>query len=131
MSLFEWKPNYSVDIDEVDNQHKHLIDLMNNLHDAMLDKKSKDFLGDLIGELRSYTEYHFSEEEKNFKNPDSPNTKKHLEEHAYFIDKIRDFESGFKEGKFTLSMDILTFLKDWLLDHIQIIDKHSISKNKS
>jgi hemerythrin len=64
--LIEWEDIYSVGIEEFDNDHKKLIELINRLHQAMLDKKAKEVLGEIINELVDYTIYHFNKEEAMF-----------------------------------------------------------------
>ncbi len=59
MALFNWSEEYSVNVNGLDNQHKKLVDLINELHSAMKEGKSKEVLGKIIEELISYTKFHF------------------------------------------------------------------------
>ncbi|MEN8120859.1 MAG: hypothetical protein ABFS35_10955 [Bacteroidota bacterium] len=45
------------------------------------------------------------------------------EEHEYFIEKVDEVEKRFNEGKFILSLELITFFKDWLQTHIMLSDK--------
>ncbi len=124
MALFSWNDSYSVKVTELDNQHKKLIDIINELHQAMLDKKAKDALEKIIGELMNYTINHFSFEEKYFAQYSFPGEAAHKKEHKNFLDKVTQFGKDFDEGKLMLSMEILNFLKEWLVNHIKGTDQN-------
>jgi hemerythrin len=67
MELIKWKDVFSVKVSEVDNQHKKLIGLINQLYDAMRVGKGREVLGSVLTELVNYTIYHFSTEERLFR----------------------------------------------------------------
>jgi len=64
MSLVKWSDEMSVQVPELDNQHKKLIDLLNQLHDAMANRRAKEVAGPIIKELIMYTVAHFRTEEQ-------------------------------------------------------------------
>ncbi len=121
--FMEWKDDYSVGVEEIDNQHKRMIDIVNKLHQAMLDGKSKEILSDIIKELKDYTVYHFSTEEKYFDMYDYPEKDDHKKEHNDFVERVKEIEQEFKEGKIFISVKIMNFLKDWIKNHILGTDK--------
>ena len=123
MPLIEWNENLSVNISEFDQQHKKLIGMINELHDAMRKRKAKDVLGKIVDGLIDYTETHFSNEEKYLEQFNYPRIVTQKKEHSYFVKKITEFKKGFDEGCPMLSIDIMNFLKDWLVNHIQGTDK--------
>lgn len=123
MALINWSDSMSVRVAEVDKQHQKLIALINELHDAMRAKKGKEVLGKVIDGLIHYTKTHFSYEEKYFDQFNYPETTTHKKEHNGFVKKVVDFKQGFDDGRTFLSIEITTFLKDWLLKHIQGTDK--------
>lgn len=124
MALFNWSEEYSVNVNGLDNQHKKLVDLINELHSAMKEGKSKEVLGKIIEELISYTKFHFSAEETLMLQNKFPGLSKHKEEHEAFTKKVIEFEEKFLRGSVVLSQEIIIFLKDWLLNHIQVTDKN-------
>jgi hemerythrin len=65
-SFFKWKEEYSVSIQEIDNQHKVIIDLLNDLYDAFLRKDHENKTGDIISRLTDYALMHFKVEEQYF-----------------------------------------------------------------
>lgn len=64
MAFFDWKDSYSVGVKEMDNQHKVLVDLINQLHTAMTAGKGSSVAGPIISEMVRYTKFHFDAEEK-------------------------------------------------------------------
>jgi hemerythrin-like metal-binding protein len=123
MALISWNEKYSVKVDSIDKQHKRLVDLINELHDAMMNKKAKDVLLKIIRGLVAYTSEHFGYEEKLFVENGYADSREHKKEHSEFIAKISDFQEKYEGGKLTLSMEMLSFLKDWLLNHIAGTDQ--------
>jgi len=63
-TAFQWKDAYSVKVAALDNQHKKLFDLVNELHRAMRQGHGKDIAGDILLRLIEYTVHHFAGEEK-------------------------------------------------------------------
>ncbi len=123
MVLIKWSEKYSVNIKKVDEQHKKLIEMINNLHGAMLHGKSHEILGNIIDGLIDYTKTHFKTEEELMKNYGYPGYLSHKLQHDKFVRKVSEFQRKFEEGELTLSMEIMNFLKDWLLNHILGTDK--------
>ena len=124
MSLIEWNDNYSVNIAEIDKQHKRLFDLINEIYDAMKQRKTQEILGKAIAQLVNYTKTHFSYEENILDKYSYPALSNQKKEHELFVAKILDFEDGFNENRLFLSTEITNFLKDWLITHIQGADKN-------
>ncbi|NPV02538.1 MAG: hemerythrin family protein [Brevinematales bacterium] len=126
MGFMVWNDTLSVNIPEIDRQHQRLIDLINLLHDAMKQGKGKDVLSVTLDELAKYSVEHFTAEEKLMLKYQYPNYPAHKAEHESFIKKVTDFQNGFIEGKMLLSIEILTFLRDWTINHIAETDKKYI-----
>jgi len=123
MALIEWDNNMSVNVEEIDMQHKKLVAMINQLNDAMAKRKGRDVLGSIIDGLVSYATTHFATEEKYFdmfKYPDAPSHKK---EHTDFVKRVGEFQDGFKKGDLALTIEVMRFLKDWLTKHILGTDK--------
>jgi hemerythrin len=122
MALIEWNDQLSVKIGEIDNQHKRLIEMINELHAAMKEGKAREALGAILNGLMEYAATHFSTEEKYFDQFNYINSGSHKREHQGFTNKVQEFKAGFDKGKMMLSMEVMDFLKDWLVKHIQKID---------
>lgn len=123
MSYFIWDDSYSIGHKTVDEQHKTLFKLINELHEAMMLGKSKQIMGKVLQNLLDYTVSHFSTEEKYMIKYTYQWYVPHKAEHRKFVDQVSNFQKGYNEGKMVLSLDIMKFLKDWLVDHILKTDK--------
>ncbi|KAF5088120.1 hemerythrin family protein [Methanospirillum sp. J.3.6.1-F.2.7.3] len=123
MVLMKWSDDLSVQVTEIDNQHKKLIDIINSLHEAMLEKKSKEMLAGILDELAAYTVYHFSTEEKYMTEFNYIGLLSHKKEHDAFVSKIESFISAYQSNKLGLSMELMSFLRDWVSNHIKGTDK--------
>ncbi|HET6488444.1 MAG TPA: bacteriohemerythrin [Syntrophales bacterium] len=123
MALITWTDALSVNIKEIDNQHQRLFDLMNKLHEAMKIGKGNDVLGGILGDLVKYTVVHFSSEETYLKKYDYPEYVQHKKIHDDLTRKAKALKASFDQGKQTVSIEVLTFLKDWLNNHILKTDK--------
>jgi hemerythrin len=123
MALLAWDPSYSVNVELIDKQHQMLVQMINDLHDAMNAGKDKELLGRLINRLHTYAAMHFAREEDFFNKFGYSETATHAKEHKDFEKRVADFETQFKAGRQSLSNDIITFLSDWLLKHIKGSDK--------
>lgn len=123
MALISWDDDFSVGVRELDEQHKKLISLINDLHNAMKIGKGKEVLSPLLKSLVEYTQTHFSTEEKYFTRFGYPEQGRHQAEHQKFVGKVGAFQKDFDKGGALLSMDVMNFLKEWLAGHILGSDK--------
>lgn len=123
MATMNWTDELSVKVPSIDEQHKKLIHLINAFYDNIRVKTPKEQIFILIKELKEYTVFHFSTEEKYFKQYNYPGYTQHKEEHEFFIKKVLDFEDRYKNGKLILSIEITNFIKDWVSNHICQTDK--------
>ncbi len=123
MPLIQWNDTYSVNVAEIDKQHKKLVALLNELNDAMLAGKGKDVLGRTVNGLIDYAAVHFQTEEKLFDQLKYPDAAAHRKTHADFVAEIADFKARFMNNKVGLSVELMNFLRNWLNGHIKGDDK--------
>jgi len=123
MALISWSNMLSTGISEQDNQHKKLIDLINQLNDAMQAGHGADVLGKVLNELVNYTVYHFGYEEKLMAQHKYEDTPAHKAEHAKFVQTAGDLKKKFDSGNAVITVEIMNFLRDWLTSHIMKTDK--------
>lgn len=126
MALIYWMPSFNTEIDIIDQQHRLLVDLVNELSEAHEAGKDRQVLLKLIEKLGIYAATHFAREEDYFETYGYPNTDEHLQEHDYFEDMLYQFEDEFKAGKQDLTFNVLMFLSDWLVNHINGSDKEYV-----
>jgi hemerythrin len=123
MAFFSWDEKYSVNIPEVDAQHKMLVSMVNDLFESMNAGKGKDILGSILSGLVSYSKTHFSTEERLMKTCDYPDYLHHKKSHDDFTSQALDLKKQFDNGNVTLSVKVGKFLKEWLINHILVEDK--------
>ena len=126
MAFLEWDDSFSVKVQEIDNQHHELVNMLNGLNDAMKAGKSKDNMGSILDGMVDYAAVHFALEEKYFDQFNYLKSFTHKKEHARFVKKVLEFKHGFDNGHMMLSLDVMSFLKEWLVSHIKGIDKDYI-----
>jgi hemerythrin len=124
MALITWNESYSVKVKQFDDQHKKLIDMVNELHDAMKVGKGKDLLEKILAGLIQYTVTHFANEERLMKQHNYPGYEQHKKEHHLLTLQVKDVQKKYHEGDAVLSQSVLTFLKEWLQNHIKGTDKN-------
>lgn len=122
MAFYSWKSEYSVGNDLMDKQHQVLIEMINKMHDAMKAGKGSAEAGVIATEMIEYSKMHFTAEEELMKKFQFPAISEHIKEHKAFMEKASVFQKEINKGSFTLSMDITTFLRDWLTNHILVND---------
>lgn len=125
--LIQWTSSLELGIPLVDAQHRTLCSYINALHRAMQQHQSKQVLQELLVNLRDYTVTHFSTEEQYFGHSNYPDTEAHKKVHHNFVEKIKNFEQQVQKGSAMLSIELLDFLKDWLIKHIQGTDRQYVS----
>jgi hemerythrin len=124
MPLMQWNEKMSVGVSTFDNEHKKLIDLVNALHDGIQANRTPDVLGKVLDGLISYTATHFKHEEEFFAKSGYPASAEHKKEHDDLTRQVLDIQAKFKGGATgTLSLEVLAFLKKWLIGHIQGSDR--------
>lgn len=123
MPIINWNEQLSVDIPEIDKQHKRLIELVNRLHDAMKAGQGNAIVASILSELISYTAFHFDTEEKYFEQFGYPERAHHTMEHDELTRKAKALEQEHRAGKLTITIEVMNFLRDWLNTHILKSDK--------
>lgn len=123
MALLTWSNKYSVGIQAMDSQHTQLFDMVNDLHAAMMQGKAQSVTGPLLRKLADYTVRHFAAEEALMSSKNYPELPKHKAEHIALTKQVTDFVTRFEKGENTLSLHLMNFLRDWLMNHIQKEDQ--------
>ena len=124
--LMPWSDKLMNGIEKIDEQHKELVKMVNELHRAMKMKKGAKEAGLILERLADYTVYHFSHEEQLFEEHMYPERMNHKDIHDKLVAQVLEFKTQFEEGRAALSMDLMTFLTDWLRNHIMKTDKEYV-----
>lgn len=123
MDLITWNEALSVNIKEINDQHKKLINMINDLNSAMGSGKGKEIMGNVLTGLVDYTKNHFATEEGLMQKYLYPGYLTHKAEHDKLTQQVLDIVTKFKEGKSIVTVEVMNFLKNWLSNHIQAVDK--------
>lgn len=118
-----WNDNLSVGVDQIDLQHKRLVEILNALHEAMLRGSHKQDLDRVMVDLLSYTRYHFSFEEKLMVVAAYPGLPEHQRKHQEMVAEVSGYAQQVAEGRALVSIKLLIFLKSWLNLHILETDR--------
>jgi hemerythrin len=124
MPLMTWTEKLSVGVGVLDEDHKRLVGLVNELYDAMQGGHGRDALGRILNSLIQYTKMHFAREENFFNQTAYPAAAAHHKEHEALTRQVLDVQQKYAAGvTATLSLEVLQFLKNWLIQHIQGSDQ--------
>mgnify|MGYP000411579698 CR=1 FL=1 len=124
MPLITWTPQLSVGVQPLDNDHKLLVSLINQLHDTVEDNQDRDTVGSVLNALVDYTEYHFEREEILMRVCGYPDLEKHKKAHDAMKAKVKIIQNDYaKSETMDLGGDVLDFIKDWFSEHVQNQDK--------
>ena len=120
-----WTGKMSVGVELLDDDHKKLVAMLNDLHDGIHAGHGTERLERVLDGLAAYTGTHFAHEEEFFAQTDYPAAAEHILEHRKLTKLVLDVQARYKKGQFdALSLETMSFLKDWLQDHIQGTDKN-------
>lgn len=130
MGFFSWETKYVFNIESIDNEHKTLISMVDDLYTAMKSGNSKTIIRETVQNLISYTRVHFRREEMLLKSIGYGGLAEHEAEHKAFIAKVNEFKKKVDDGKDDFSVEVASFLRDWLSTHILITDKKYVAEMK-
>jgi hemerythrin len=119
----EWKDSYSVGIDSIDQQHKKLLSLINQLQTAVDYSTGEQFEREALDELVDYTKTHFTYEEGLMRDNDYPDFVAHKAQHEKMFKKVGEVLAEYEQDHDTAMANAAQYLKDWLIHHINGTDK--------
>lgn len=118
MPVIEWNKNFELGIDEFDEQHRHLICLLNEAYANFIGEASKETINGIIDSLFDYATYHFCAEEHWMGLHGYGGLGKHRDEHNEFSRRIVEIQYDSNREMKHVSIELLAFLRNWLIDHI-------------
>jgi hemerythrin-like metal-binding protein len=122
-TLMTWGSQFSVNIRQFDDQHKRLIEIVNQLNDAMANGKGHGALKTILDSLIQYTVTHFADEEKLMAQHQYPELEQHKKLHEELKKTAVELQKKFLGNSSALSSEVMNFLRNWLVNHIQGVDK--------
>ena len=118
MASIQWRDSYSVGNDQMDNQHKQLVELVNDLFKVILDKEIEISLSYEVDKLIEYTQEHFKNEETLLEKAGYDFLDQHKATHEKLVKDVIVFKEQIEKGTEGVSSELYTFLRAWLLNHI-------------
>jgi hemerythrin-like metal-binding protein len=128
-----WSDRYSVGISFMDEQHYRLVELANELYESLFadaDEKLETFK-ECMSAAVSYVKVHFSAEEELMRAVGYPQFADHKGAHEEFVRRVLQAGLRFEKGDPQVGRQFVFFLRDWLLEHIAVVDKRLASYAKS
>lgn len=121
--FIKWSDSdYSTGIKTIDDQHKQLLSLINEIYQSFLDYKHLEVTSSVLERLEDYANFHFAFEEKIFRQLSYPEMESHMESHRAFFERIQEFKKQMASGN-DVTFGITNYLRDWLRTHIQKEDR--------
>jgi hemerythrin-like metal-binding protein len=119
MALIVWDSRLETGHGKIDEQHQSLVEIFNRLHGAMKQGKGKQEVEGILVFLKDYTVTHFAMEEQLMVTHNYSGAEKHKQIHADLVRQVADLVDQFQRGTATLTLPVMNFLEDWLVQHIQ------------
>ncbi len=108
---------------EIDNQHKRMFAVINELLDAINTSTTSEHLGHIIESLVKYKIFHFETEEKYFRDFNYERAAEHIQKHHEFNTKLTELKGKYPEPTIEFAFDLVDFLEDWLINHLMVVDQ--------
>lgn len=119
--IVKWDARYEIGVGDVDEQHRMLFDIINDIWAAQVRGADRDELLDVVRRLERYTVAHFTAEGTLMSAVEYPQLDAHKVLHRQFVERVRE-EGAAVRAKGVVSLDLLHFLQDWLIEHILHVD---------
>jgi len=125
--FIEWSEDLAVHHDQIDAEHRYLIGIINELHDAIADGRGREVVADTLAKLADYTIWHFSREEQIMRRVGYPHLDEHVAQHGALIDELGKRAWELEVGEDAVTERTMTFLKDWIYAHLRTDDKDLVN----
>lgn len=123
MEALQWNEVLATGIEEIDDQHKRLLEILNQLRVAAERRERKEATAEVLQQMLDYTIYHFDYEEKLLEHAGYELLPLHKRTHELFIRRIPDFQKRHAAGEDVLQ-EVHDMLARWLVHHIQNDDRN-------
>ena len=125
MTDTRWTDDLSVGVALIDDQHRMMIDRLNELRRAVETHEGPNKIANTLTFLIEYADLHFSTEEKHMGETGYPGLQDQVSQHGEFKKTLADLEQDYREEGPTheLAQSIDTLLLNWLIKHIRGTDQ--------
>jgi len=123
MVLIEWDDRYAIGIPAVDHEHRRLIELVNDLHKALMVDGESRRCGLFFEEVYTAISAHFALEERFMRETAYFGYAEHKRDHERLLDDLRDLMEDYESGETDFRGDRLSErLREWFGQHFQTLD---------
>ena len=125
VSIVSWESSFATGIELIDDQHRQLVDLTNELYKACRagNNALQTAFKESMGKMVAYVRYHFSAELELLQCIKYPDYSAHKKEHDDLIKKILEAAQDYDSGKKFIPNHFVRTLKDWVFGHIAVTDR--------
>lgn len=123
MAHIDWIEEYSVGVELIDEQHRYILELLDELFDAIASTRTDQEIGDIINRLVAHAALHFATEEDYFDQFGYADAEDHKARHRELTARVVDFKARYAAGEKDIASEIVEFLEGWLIGHIMETDK--------
>lgn len=117
MATIEWKPAYSVGVEQLDEQHQKLLQLINDLSPENPEEGAKQSFV-VLNELVRYVQKHFTTEENLMQAHAYPGLPEQQQEHEAFTEKLFELNQKMTASGGEILPELTLYLKDWYISHV-------------
>ncbi|MDI6749469.1 MAG: bacteriohemerythrin [Rhodocyclaceae bacterium] len=117
-----WSKTLSIGVEEVDEDHRKLVDIFNTLNHAVKDREAAEYLAAVLDELINCTVWHFSHEERLMLKYQYKDMEAHKAEHRELIDTAKELQRELLQGGGEMTERHIETLERWLTEHILTTD---------
>jgi len=123
MAYFVWGDDLNIDLGPIDDDHRQLVDCVNQLHTATSEGRGQEVVAGILDSLIAYTQQHFDREERQMERYRFPHLDAHRLQHQRLMQEVQTLRAKFDAGSITVASQVSTLLRDWLSLHIRRHDK--------
>lgn len=123
MPIIRWREEYSVGVARFDDDHKHLVFLINEVYSGLRQQQAESLIRPVIESLIQYTREHFAREEAAMASTFYPEYQMHCLQHQMLIAQVVSLQQKLSAGQTASGEELYAFLSSWLIDHIIGVDQ--------
>ena len=127
VDIIKWDETCRVGVKELDDQHKHLFKICNDLIRTVVEKRVSEAGPETIQQLKDYAELHFRREEELLQQAGYADAREHRLEHNRLMNDLLLFKSEYIAGDLDVSR-VSEFLIEWILHHVKGTDRQYIDQ---
>jgi hemerythrin len=123
MQPIQWNEQFKIDVQEIDEQHKVLLDIFNQIVISVKKNNEWQATSTIVDSLIHHAYRHFATEERYMIKHQYPDLPSHIDKHLDFIKKVTTITREVNEKGPEKQKEMVAFLAKWYYDHVLVVDK--------